>query len=276
LLSFLRSALQFSPKSYRFSRPPSRLTLAVAGAVAAVLAIVAVALALAGGNPAPGQPAAKGAGLAPANSAAAARPASGGPASGQAPQHAQAVPAARPASLQSAAQHGQAASQDQATAKQAPAAQAAPDPQPFLVYDSVNPQAIPGNPVVATYATGANPDYPSQVAGFSHVLWIDVEASDPNANALDIEPGCASPSQAAGWVYDRLTAHPHSTAILYTMMSDWSEVQADVSTLPSWMQSHIRWWIADPTGTPHIVPGSQATQWYWGPNYDISTALPGF
>jgi hypothetical protein len=24
------------------------------------------------------------------------------------------------------------------------------------------------------------------------------------------------------------------------------------------------------------VPGASATQWYWGPNYDISTANPGF
>ena len=41
------------------------------------------------------------------------------------------------------------------------------------------------------------------------------------------------------------------------------------------MQHQVRWWIADPTGVPHVVPGAQATQWYWGHNYDISTALPG-
>jgi len=53
-------------------------------------------------------------------------------------------------------------------------------------------------------------------------------------------------------------------------------VQQAVASLPQSLRSHIRWWIADPTGYPHIVPGSDATQWYWGPNYDISTALPGF
>ena len=42
------------------------------------------------------------------------------------------------------------------------------------------------------------------------------------------------------------------------------------------MQSHVRWWIADPTGVDHIVPGASATQWYWGHNYDITTAKPGF
>jgi len=154
---------------------------------------------------------------------------------------------------------------------------AAPAPaQPFLVYDSVTPQTIPGNPVVATYADGPNPDTPAMVAGRTNVIWISITGYDYNASALDIEPGCASPSQAANWVSQRLRIHPHGVAILYTMISDWSAVQANVASLPSWMQSHIRWWIADPTGTPHIVPGSQATQWYWGPNYDISTALPGF
>jgi hypothetical protein len=155
------------------------------------------------------------------------------------------------------------------------AAAAAPA-KPFLVYDSVTPQAIPGNPVVATYADGPLPDTPAMVAGRTNVIWISITGYDYNASALDIEPGCASPSQAASWVSQRLTRHPHGVAILYTMISDWAAVQANVSSLPSWMKSHVRWWIADPTGTPHIVPGSQATQWYWGPNYDISTALPGF
>jgi hypothetical protein len=165
-----------------------------------------------------------------------------------------------------------------AAAHAAPRRHAAPatPAKPFLVYDSVTPQTIPGNPVVATYADGPNPDTPAMVAGRTNVIWISITGLDPNASALDIEPGCASPSQAASWVSSRLRIHPHGVAILYTMISDWGAVQANVASLPAWMQSHIRWWIADPTGTPHIVPGSQATQWYWGPNYDISTALPGF
>jgi hypothetical protein len=107
------------------------------------------------------------------------------------------------------------------------------------------------------------------------VIWIDTLGTDPSANELDIEPGCASPSQAAGWVRARLTAHPGATAILYSSISEWSEIQADIASLPAWMRARIRWWAADPTGSPHMVPGSWATQWYWGPNYDISTARPG-
>jgi hypothetical protein len=160
-----------------------------------------------------------------------------------------------------------------------PAAAKAPASQgkPYLIYDSVIPQTIPAGQVVATYSTGAHPIPVSAVAGRRTVMWIDTLATDPSGSAaLDIEPGCASPSQAAGWVRARLTAHPNATAILYSSISEWSTVQADVASLPSSMRAKIRWWIADPTGSPHIVPGSQATQWSWGSSYDISTALPGF
>ena len=185
------------------------------------------------------------------------KPASGHPARPKAPAG---------AAGKSAAPHRQAA------VRKAPVSK----PRPYLIYDSVIPETIPAGQVVATYATGARPDSPSQVAGRRTVIWIDTLATDPAAQALDIEPGCASPSQAATWVDQRLTAQPHATAILYTSISTWPAVQADVATLPAWMRARIRWWIADPTGSPHMVPGSQATQWYWGSSYDISTALPGF
>ena len=60
------------------------------------------------------------------------------------------------------------------------------------------------------------------------------------------------------------------------MRSEWPALQAAVNTLPHHMRTHIRWWIADPTGYNHIVPGASATQWYWGTGYDITTANPGF
>jgi hypothetical protein len=288
LFSSLRSLLPESLTNYRFSRKPARVTLVVAGAAAALLASLVVALGLSlGGAPAAGPAGHSPAALA-ANSGAASGAAAGAAASSAASKAAvagtgtpRATPAPKPshtaaptpaqAVTHSAPQH-HAAPKAQVTANTQPQ----PQPQPFLIYDSVNPGAIPGNPVVATYADGPNPDPPSSVARFSHVLWVDIDASDPQADALDIEPGCASPSEAAGWVSARLNADPHGVAILYTMISQWQAVRDDVSSLPGWMQSRIRWWIADPTGSPHIVPGSQATQWYWGQNYDISTALPDF
>jgi hypothetical protein len=130
---------------------------------------------------------------------------------------------------------------------------------------------------VGTYSTGARPVPAAAVAGRKQVLWIDTLATDPaGSGALDVEPGCASPSQVPGWVSARLKAHPGQVAIVYMSLAEWPQVQADVASLPAWMRSRIRWWVADPTGVPHIVPGSSATQWYWGATYDESMAAPNF
>jgi hypothetical protein len=143
------------------------------------------------------------------------------------------------------------------------------------VYDSVTPTQIPAGARVATYADGGYAASPAAVAGRSHVTWIDTNASDPRAAALDVEPGDATPSQAAAWTWQKLHNAAGDLAIIYTMRSDWPATQAAIATLPAAMQHQVRWWIADPTGVPHIVPGASATQWYWGQNYDISTAAPG-
>ena len=148
--------------------------------------------------------------------------------------------------------------------------------KPYLIYDSVTPGSIPGHHVIATYATGSYAVSRAQVADRKHVLWIDTTGLDHGASVLDVEPGDATPGLAASWAWHRLHADPHVLARIYTMRSEWPAVQAAVSRLPARMRSHIRWWIADPTGVPHVVPGSQATQWYWGSNYDITTATPGF
>jgi hypothetical protein len=148
--------------------------------------------------------------------------------------------------------------------------------QPYLINDSATPETIPAGEIVATYADGPHPTPLAEVAGRARVLWIDIEGTDTAAAAIDVEPGCATPSAAASWVQAKLSADPGAKAIIYTMISEWPTVQADVAALPAWMHRHVRWWIADPTGRPHVVPGSQATQWYWGPSYDISTALPDF
>ncbi len=147
---------------------------------------------------------------------------------------------------------------------------------PYLIYDSVTPAAIPPHDVVATYANGRYAASPAEVAGRERVLWIDVLGTNPAASVLDVEPGDATPSVAASWAFRKLSAQPDAVARLYTMRSEWPAVQAAVGTLPPPMRSHVRYWIADPTGVPHVVPGSQATQWYWGKGYNISTASPHF
>jgi hypothetical protein len=148
--------------------------------------------------------------------------------------------------------------------------------KPYTIYDSVTPSSIPSGKAAAVYANGAYAASSAQTAGHGSVLWIDTNGSDPAANVLDVEPGDATPVGAAQWVKQRLTHQPKSVAIVYTMMSDWQQVKDNVAALPGWMQSKVRYWIADPTGTPHVVPGSSATQWYWGNSYDVTTANPNF
>ncbi len=148
--------------------------------------------------------------------------------------------------------------------------------RPYQIYDSVTPSAIPAHARVATYADGGYAVSPAQVAHRGHVLWIDTNGADPRASALDVEPGDATPAMAATWAWHKLHAAAGSVAIIYTMRSEWPAAQAAVRHLPAPMQAHVRWWIADPTGVNHIVPGASATQWYWGHNYDITTAKPGF
>jgi hypothetical protein len=148
--------------------------------------------------------------------------------------------------------------------------------QSYLIFDSVLPGVLPSGHVIATYATGPYAVPPADLAGRGPVLWIDVRATDPAADVLDVEPGCAIPSAAPAWISQRLSASPRALAILYTSQAEWPLVQAAVATLPAAMRAQIRWWIADPTGYAHLVPGSDATQWNWGSSYDISTASARF
>lgn len=152
-----------------------------------------------------------------------------------------------------------------------PAKRPSPKPSTYLLYDSTRPWALPAHKATAVYSNGA---YRSSgpVSHDQVQLWIDVNASDPSSDVLDVEPGDARPSSVATWVRNRITRYAWATPIIYTMRAEWEAAKASVRTLPSSMQSRVRWWIADPTGHPHLVPGSSATQWYWGTNYDISTA----
>lgn len=180
---------------------------------------------------------------------------------------------------------------DQTTAKQAPAQQAAPQQsaapqapaqpawpsQPYEFYDSTIPSAIPYGSPAAVYSDGPYFATSWQLGNLGSTLWIDVTGQNPNgASVLDVEPSDATPQQAATWVWNRVNANHHAIARIYTMLGEWPAVQAAIGTLPGWVQAQVRWWIADPNGIPHIVPGAQATQWYWGPGYDESLALPSF
>lgn len=152
----------------------------------------------------------------------------------------------------------------------------APPRHSYQMYDSVSPSSIPAHRPVAAYSTGRYYATPGQLRRLGQVMWIDITGKDYAASVLDVEPGDATPSQAASWVWHRLHASPHAVARLYTNRTEWPAVRAAVNRLPSRMRARVHWWIADPTGVPHIVAGASATQWYWGPHYDISKVQPGF
>lgn len=155
-----------------------------------------------------------------------------------------------------------------------------PHVAPYALYDSVQPHVLSDiladhpNARVASYTTGGYAADPSSIKSVAHgqTMWIDTDGTKPRANVLDVEPGNIGPERAGEWV----KSHTHLTddrpAIVYTMKSLWADVKADVARdAPGYP---VRWWVADPTGTPHMVPGAHATQWYWGTAVDISAADP--
>jgi hypothetical protein len=266
----------------------TRLTSVLAGRGKAVAATAAAAAVLAGAGAASAAASTSSSPAAPTTAAApsVAAPSAGvlaavphGPAAVLATPGATTLAPATPASAPAASAPAAPAAARPAPAAPAavpaPAAQPAPQPQPYQVYDSVTPTAIPAGAAVATYADGGYAASPAAVAGRSHVTWIDTSGSDPRAAALDVEPGDATPATAASWTWQKLHAAAGSIAVIYTMRSEWPATQAAIATLPAAMQHQVRWWIADPTGVNHVVPGASATQWYWGSSYDISTAMPG-
>jgi hypothetical protein len=258
-----RAALQVLRQSAR-----RKLYVAAAAVVVAGLAAGLVA-ALVPSGPAAGLAEAADTARAPHAAVRPSAPAAGSPAAQQAVR----VQAAKPAK-QAAKPAKQAAKPAKQAAK--PAKQAKQAAKPYTMYDSVTPAQIPSGHPVATYANGSYAVSPSQVSG-KQVIWIDTNGSAPTkASVLDVEPGDATPAGAAAWAKARLTANPHAPVRIYTMLSEWAAAKAAIATLPGWMQSHVKWWIADPTGVQHVVPGSNATQWYWGSSYDISTVNPGF
>jgi hypothetical protein len=261
-VSVAREAIRRAVLAYRAAVPLLR-RLARRKLYVAVTAAVLVA-GLAGGLVAALVPSSPSAPLAAASDTAAARQGAG---------HAAGTAAARTPGTRQAVK---VKASPAAAAAKAPARQAARQDQPYSLYDSVTPSKIPSGHPIATYATGHYAVSHSQVSRHG-VTWIDTNGTDPqNSSVLDVEPGNVSPAFAATWVKERLTAHPTYTARVYTMLSQWNAVKAAIATLPAWMQSHVKWWIADPTGVQHVVPGSDATQWYWGASYDISTVNPGF
>ncbi len=147
----------------------------------------------------------------------------------------------------------------------------------FKMYDAVTIENIPPNPpAVAGYVDGKYANYGAMVSRFPNAkhLGITIRA-DHDARALDIEIGDATPQQAPGWVrkqHARGIKRPIVYANTSTMPSVISELKAS-----GILRGEYLVWTAHYTGTPHIEPGSDATQYEdHEERYDVSLCEPYF
>ena len=149
------------------------------------------------------------------------------------------------------------------------------------MYDSTDPAEIPpGAQVAALYRNGRFAATPAQARRFPVVLWIDVLGTAPEScSILDIETGDATPDTVLSWVPARLGSHTGAHCRLYCNLSTWPAVRqavASITGITADERASIMYWIANPTGTPHLVPGSDATQYLFGLGFDESAFLPGW
>jgi hypothetical protein len=102
-------------------------------------------------------------------------------------------------------------------------------------------------------------------------IWeIDVTGAAPTASIKDIETGDLSPADVRWIVPQHHQANPNELCRLYCNLETWPAVKAAVRALSPELRAIVRYWIANPTGAPHLVPGSDATQWGWFRTYDQS------
>ncbi len=149
------------------------------------------------------------------------------------------------------------------------------------MYDAIAPLAEripPTAPVVAGYIDGANVTdrwTDAQWNLFPHAVKIRIAvlASTNDGHVLDVENGDARPEDVPRWVTARLTHLPRAT--VYCGQSNWPAVKRALEPFPN-LAAYTDYWLADPTGTDHVLPGTIGTQWLWTPNFDQSTMLPSW
>lgn len=153
-----------------------------------------------------------------------------------------------------------------------------PEPLPTGCWDSVNIPGVPSkaaHQAVGCYGAGPYTNYQQARATFPDarlVVFIpgahyDIPAEVlriASAIILDIEPGDATPAEYGAW-FAKWRPHFKGPLGAYTMRSEWSQVHR---------QHGDKFWLADPTGTPHHVANTDAVQDIWTQNYDHSTVEP--
>jgi hypothetical protein len=98
-------------------------------------------------------------------------------------------------------------------------------------------------------------------------ITIDIVGGDTQAMVEDVEPGGVPISVLRTWAEARLAQG--YTPVVYTTLADHPAVAQALAGL------HWHWWAANPTGSPNLVPGSDATQWQWNGNANDISRVPG-
>lgn len=132
----------------------------------------------------------------------------------------------------------------------------------MTMWDSTNPDAIPvGVAIAAGYTDG--------LYAWSEQAWARLSTSTQvgitvfgqhGIRVCDCETGDLTPVQAASWAVGELWNGRRPT--IYSNLSTWPYVVQALS-LHGVSAAMVDWWAAHPTGSPHLVPGSVATQYAW-------------
>jgi hypothetical protein len=144
------------------------------------------------------------------------------------------------------------------------------------MYDAVDVAAIPaGAQIVAGYVDGNWPTYTEVVKAFPNAQTVSITVKGaPGARVADCESGDLTPQSAAGWAKAEIAAGRRPT--IYYSRANAAAVSAALQNTGVAI-SEVDFWVADWTGSEHLVAGSVATQWADPPssggNYDISETV---
>lgn len=149
-----------------------------------------------------------------------------------------------------------------------------------LMADSASPRRIPSDfnhpqRLVAPYADGLFRWPATQLRRFGEAVQVPITVTgDPGCPVGDVESRDLDPEGFAHYLKARIERGEHWHAC-YSSIDTKPLVDAAVAALLGAKYVKVfGWWCANPTGRPHIYPGSVATQYLWHGDYDVSTVTP--
>lgn len=148
------------------------------------------------------------------------------------------------------------------------------------MYDTVTLQTVPANPyALAGYTAGAWPTFRPLRARYprAHTVSIAISARY-HADCLDVEPGDAVPSQAAGWVRADIAAGWRKPCLYSSYWEFVHQIRPDLAAAGI-NRSQVLEWDADFVGYARLDATFDATQYTdraFGRNLDASLVLRSF